>query len=327
MSGKFAHEGISFGRFSMGLLLCGLLMNGAPTLAADATAAPPFATVHEDVPPGEVQQFTSTLDGSDDEGGLGVGLTVHIVKLQSSVVWAPLVSLCASSTAPARRECIRFMVDGDGQDVLVQATSTPETGSVRQMPLELPIALHPYDPFRVTMRVASNRTLTFAINGSDIRSVALDFDAKQYTYGCSSMVCDLTLADLRPPRSLTSVGRVPLADANLLASGRAALNSGDFDAAVQRFTEFIEIAPLLSGPYALRAQAWLGKGQLARALSDIDEALKVDSEVEAKGSGNSEIDQLFILGPGKRNAESLRDEIRAKLLQVPCRERNGSACA
>jgi hypothetical protein len=311
----------------MGLLLCGLSMNGTPARAADATAVPPFATVHEDVPPGEIQQFTSNLDAADDEGGLGVGVTVRIVKLQASVVWAPLFSLCASSTAPARMECLRISVGSHGQGVLVEATSKTETGGVRDMPLDLPVALHPCDAFRVTMRVAKNRSLTFALNGSDISSATLDFDAKQYTYGCSSMVCDLSLGDLRPSQSLTSVGRVALADANLLASGRAALDGGDFDVAIQRFSEFIKSAPLLSGPYALRAQAWIGKGQLARALSDLDEALRLDSEGRVKGSGDSETDQLFIVGPARRDVESLRDEIRARLLKVPCHERNGSECA
>ena len=322
-----ADEGVSVWWFAMRLILCSLLTTGVPACAADAIDVPPLATVREDVPPGDIQQFTADLDASDDEGGLGVGMAVHIVKLQPSVAWAPTVSLCTSSTLSARTECIRFTVDADDDRVRVAATSRGSAGDIRQSPLELPMALHRNDSFRVTMRVINSRTLTFAVNGNDVSTTALDFDAKQYTYACSSMVCDLTLVDLRPPQSLTWVGGVSRTDANLLVSGGIAMDGGDFDAAIQSFSEFIKVAPSMSAPYAQRARAWLAKGQLERALSDLDQALKVESEAKAEGVGDDELDQLFIIGSARRDVESLRDEVRAKLLQKPCRERDGAKCA
>lgn len=327
MEAKAADEGVPVWWFALRLVLCSLLTAGVPACAADAIDGPPLATVHEDVPPGEFQQFTSDLDAADDEGGLGVGMAVHIVKLQPSVAWAPTVYLCTSSTVSDRTECIRFTVGADDDRVRVTATSRGGTGDIRQSPLELPMALHGSDAFRVTMRVIKPRTLTFAVNGSDVRTTALDFDAKQYTYGCSSMVCDLTLVDLCPPQGLTSVGHVSRADANLLVSGGIAMDGGNFDAAIQSFSEFIKVAPSMSAPYAQRARAWLAKGQLARALSDLDQALKVESEAKAKGIGDDELDRLFIIGSARGDVESLRDEVRAKLLQKPCRERDGAKCA
>lgn len=308
-------------------LLCSLLAWNMPAWASDVDVIQPFATVHMDVAPGFFREFASTLSHSDDHGGLGAEVRARMTKLQSSVIWRPVLSLCAVSNEPERYECIEFSTNGNDNVVLVKTTSQRGAGELQRSPLELPIELHSGESFRVSLRVAAKRSLTFAVNGSDSRSVSLDFDAEKYTIGCSSMVCDLALTDLRPPDPVKEVGLVSRTDADLLTSARLEIEHGDFDAGMQGVSRFIDLYPLLSAPYAQRALAWLGMGQLDRALADLDKALTLESQAKSEDANGDESDHLFYLGSTTPSITSLRDQVRSKLQLVPCPKRVGTDCA
>lgn len=300
-----------------------------PSVAAhfNVDVVPPYATVHMDVAPGFMREFASTLNPSDDHGGLGAEVTARMTKLQSSVIWKPVFSLCAVSTGVSRYECIEFSTNGNDNVVLVKTSSQRGAGELERSALELPMQLHSGESFRVSLRVAARRSLTFAVDGRDSRSVSLDFDAARYTVGCSSMICDLALTDLRPPDPIKEVGLVSMTDADMLASARREVEHGDFDAGMQNVSRFIDLYPLLPAPYAQRALAWLGKGQLDRALADFDKALTLESKAKSEDANGDESAHLFYLGSTTPTIASLRDQVRSKLKLAPCPKRVGTNCA
>ena len=307
-------------------LLCSLLASNVSAWASDVRPAP-FATLHMDAAPGYIREFTSTLSPVDDHGGLGVEVTVRLAKLQASVVWAPVFSMCAFSAEPTRYECIEFSTNVDDDVVHVKTSSERPPAELQRSPLELPIQLRAGEAFRASLRVTPNRSLTFAVNGSDSRSLSLDFDAKRYTVGCSSMVCDLALAELRAPDPIKEVGLVAWADADLLVNAGRELDDGDFDAGMQAVSRFIDRYPLLSAPYAQRARAWLGKGQPDRALADLEKALTLESQAKSEDAKGDESEHLYYLGPTTPKIILLRDQVRSTLLEpAPCPKREGTNC-
>ena len=312
-------------RLASRCLLWSLIAWNAPAWASGAGVAP-FAMLHMDAAPGYIREFASTLNPSDDHGGLGAEVTVRIAKLQPSIAWAPVFSLCAVSTEPARYECIEFSGNGDDDVVVVKTTSEKAPGDLQRSPLELPIQIHAGESFRVSLRVTLDRSLTFAVNGSDSRSLSLDFDAKRYTVGCSSMICDLALAELRPPDPIKDVGFVAWTDVALLVSAGREIDDGDVDAGIQDVSRFIDLYPLLSAPYAKRALAWIAKGQSDRALEDLDKALALESHAKPEDAEGDESEHLFYLGSTTPRIVSLRDQVRSKLQSAPCPKRGDTDC-
>ncbi len=276
----------------------------------------PYGTMRLDVAPGYIKSFRTSMDIADERGGQGASMTVHFEKLQPSEKWEPMFSLCVVSATSVRSECIRLASSTDSQVLDLESASKSKTSDYVPSPLE-PLSPLPKDEaVRVSMRLNKDRLLTFAINGSDVHSLTLDFDASEYEYACSSMVCDLTWTDILAPKETPPTQTISHADIQLLLDGRVALAQGDFDLAIDKFSRFIEVAPNFPVTYPERARAWIGKGQPARALADLEEALKVESEAKLSDSNDNVVIQLFYLGSNRPQVEALRNELRAKLSAV-----------
>ncbi len=312
---------------AMAAVTGGLLAGNVPAWAADEGGVKPYASVHMDVRPGFIRTFTGTLVYADDHGGSGVDVTVHMTKLQPSVHWGPVASVCAVANDPHRSECLLFTASmGDKPIVAVKVVSEKGEGHVERSLVEMPADLHPNEPIKVSLRVAAGRKLSFAVNGRDSRSMSLDFDAEKFGLNCSSMVCDLDVADPLPPEPVNDVQSVAYADSELLSAARSDVDHGHFDTAIEGFSGFIERYPQLSSPYVQRAMAWLGKGQTQRALADLDKALALEKEAKADDEEGDEADHFFYLGETTATIEALRDRVRAKLQAAPCPRRAGTDC-
>jgi tetratricopeptide (TPR) repeat protein len=303
----------------VGAAVAGILTFAAPACAADAAPVKPFATMQIDAAPGYIQQFTAALADADDRGSLGVGITVRFTTLQPSAEWTSMFSLCATSVDPPRSECVRIAVDRDNHELFVESASKSGEAKYVSSPLETSSKLALADTLRVTMRVDKKRALTFSVNGEDVHSLALDFEATHYTYACSSLICDLTLADLLAPKAATSLLTLSVADINALLGGNDALEQGHFDLAIERLSKFIAFAPMFAMPYAQRARACIGQGQPDRALADLDDALHLESITTVDGkngkNGRSGDGLIALLVPGstRPDVEALRDQLRAEM--------------
>ena len=62
-------------------------------------------------------------------------------------------------------------------------------------------------------------------------------------------------------------------------SGLASLNKGEYDTAIQDFTEVIRLEPKVAMAYSNRGNAWDAKGDFSKAIRDYREAISLDPEL------------------------------------------------
>ena len=73
------------------------------------------------------------------------------------------------------------------------------------------------------------------------------------------------------PAALAQGNAVPLKE------GNERFERGDYEAAVASYTRALQISPKDAGAYARRGRAYRKKGELDRAISDLDHAVGLDN--------------------------------------------------
>ncbi len=272
----------------------------APLCCKAEMASPaPFATIRLETTPWE-EVFRGRLPKGNDEGGHGIVITAQFQKPESSGR-SPHFSLCAALAA--RSKCLQFAVGDDGDSLKLLAVT--ESGNARvEVPVAFPYPIPMGQRLQVSMRIVDAHGLNFVVNGIEIESQALDFEPTEFKYACDALACDLTLANLVTPKPSAPAQTIDRAALDLYQHGFDALIQGEFEIAVRDLSKFIDKANFMSRPYAARAQAWLALKKNKEALSDLDEALRLDREM-----GNPD-DPAFFLGDTRIEVEALRDRLQ-----------------
>jgi len=123
----------------------------------------------------------------------------------------------------------------------------------------------------------------------------------------SSGVVDL------PTEPAGSVRVITAGDLAPLGEGQAALEAGEYALAAEKFTGVIDLLPFYPMVRLKRAEAWLGAGEPARALADVDAAIRQDSQVASKDDASAALAALFRLGDDLALAHTLRAGALAEL--------------